>query len=109
MPEAADHVFGYFWELCWTRRPGFSGPLGLEYAEIEAWCRLTQRTLGQPELRLLMEMDKAYISAINSKKDEPEADTEVTNLPLTAELFDALFGGVNDNRSEPTDRISTYA
>jgi len=97
MPEAAEHVFGYFRELCWTRRPGYSGPLGLEYQEIEAWCRLTQRTLGQPELRLLMEMDKAYIRAINKKQDAPDT-SDVIDQPLTAELFDALFASVNDNR-----------
>jgi hypothetical protein len=92
-------------ELCWTRRPGYAGALSLEYTEIEAWCRLTQRTLSQWELKLLMEMDVAYIQALRKKdeaKKEPETpsilgDEDISTRPLTPELFDALFGS-NDNR-----------
>jgi hypothetical protein len=92
--------------LCWTRRQGFSGPLALEYQEVEAWCRLTRRTLGQLELKLLMVMDMAYVHAINEKHerekkgvDDPNIiDEVVEEQGLTPELFDALFiAGSNDN------------
>lgn len=96
VPEAIAHVFGYFRELCWTRRPGFAGPLSLEYQEIEAWCRLTRRSLGVLEMRLLMEMDTAYVRALNKKSDKETSEQEVSDQPLTPELFDALF--MNDNR-----------
>lgn len=95
MPEAIAHVFGYFLELCWTRRPGFAGPLSLEYQEIEAWGRLTHRRLGAFELRILLEMDVAYVKALN-KKDDKASEPDISDTPLTPELFDALF--MNDNR-----------
>jgi hypothetical protein len=103
LPEVVEHVFGYFQELCWTRRPGYSGPLSLEYQEIEAWCRLTRCTLTQWEVRILMVMDRAYISAIQDKEDSREqvvvvgdADHKevkepVYTRPMSPSLFDAMF------------------
>ena len=101
-PEAVAYLFDYFQELCWTRRPGYSGPLSLEYQEIEAWCRLTRRSLTQWEVRIIMVMDVAYILAIQEKQGGEQTviaeDTEhkevkepVYSRPLSPNLFDAMF------------------
>ena len=94
-------------ELCWTRRPGFAGPLPLEYQEIEAWGRLTRRTLGQLELKLLLEMDTAYVRALSEKSKDEGNNPDIIDVEeqgLTPDLFDALFvANNNDNvlRSAP--------
>ena len=97
----AEYLFGFFRELCWTRRPGYSAPLSLEYREIEAWCRLTRRTLAQWELRVLLEMDMTYLEALREKEEaervpeRPIPGETLSPRPLTPELFDSIFN--NDN------------
>jgi hypothetical protein len=52
-------------------------------------------------------MDIAYLRALNARHEaekEPEVTVTpsgetVSTRPLTPALFDALFGGVNDNRN----------
>lgn len=88
-PAAGEHLFELFRELCVSRRPGYSGPLALEPTQIEAWVRLRGVRLQAWELTALLSMDIAYLAAISASSSLGQ---EISEVPMSTPLFDALFG-----------------
>lgn len=70
VPNQADHVWDWFWELSARRK---SGPEALSYAEIGEWQRLTRNTVRPEEVEMLMKMDDAYLVTF---RDEQQANRE---------------------------------
>ena len=61
VPDAAAHVWGWFWELSGRRR---SGPEALTFADVGEWARLLQVDLLPEEVGMLMAMDDQYLRAV---------------------------------------------
>ncbi|KAG1471040.1 hypothetical protein G6F57_011538 [Rhizopus arrhizus] len=60
IPDAAAHVWGWFWELSARRH---SGPEALTFADIGQWASLLQMELLPEEVQMLMAMDDQYLRA----------------------------------------------
>lgn len=90
VPEAGAWIWAWFCDLCATRTYHASGPNPLSFAEIEAYGRLHGFAMRQDHTRMLLAMDRAYIEDANSDRTGRPVRS---GQPLTAEAFDAVFGG----------------
>lgn len=61
IPDQADHVWDWFWELSARRR---SGPEALTFAEVGEWQRLTGTAIRPEEVEMIMRMDDAFLSQV---------------------------------------------
>lgn len=60
VPDAASHVWDWFWQLNGRRFSNDGGPQPVTYTEIQSW-REAMRVLVTPEeIRMLLAMDDAY-------------------------------------------------
>lgn len=62
LPHNVEHVREWFFELSKRRH---SGPEAISWAELKAWCELTDTWPSPDEVRMLTALDQAYISAVN--------------------------------------------
>jgi len=59
-----DEVWGWFCDLAATRGGGGMGGLSaITYAEIDAYCRLCDVTMDPHEVRAIVAVDRAFLSA----------------------------------------------
>lgn len=63
VPEAARHVWGWFWALSSQRRSGMGGPDAIGWDEIRAWSQLTGTITRPEEVSMLVALDVAYREA----------------------------------------------
>jgi len=61
IPEGAEHVWEWFWELSARRR---SGPEAMTFADVGEWQRLMCLDLLPQEVGMLMAMDDQYLAAV---------------------------------------------
>ncbi len=66
------------------------GTTPLAFTEIAAWCSIRSIRLREWELEAILDMDRVLMAHMNRKTDD-EVPVEVSDRPLTAELFDAMF------------------
>jgi hypothetical protein len=67
VPWPLQHVWNDFMVLTARRSSSGFGMNPLSYAEIEAWARLTSRTLSPMETRLLMRLDDCLVTVTRQK------------------------------------------
>lgn len=60
IPGRFRHVWNWFLELTTSRGEG-----GLPYSEIQAWQRLTGRSLSIHEVKLIKMIDRRYLEVFN--------------------------------------------
>ncbi|KAF1016176.1 MAG: hypothetical protein GAK31_01665 [Stenotrophomonas maltophilia] len=61
IPDAASHVWEWFWQLSGRRH---SGPEPLTFADVGQWSRLLLIDLLPEEVEMLMAMDDQYLRAV---------------------------------------------
>ncbi len=77
IPFCAEHVWKWWWELNARRPPGLDNLAPISYGEIESWISLTGKMVTHEEIRWLMQMDDAWLSAIaEERKARQERDKE---------------------------------
>ena len=79
-----------FLELSGQRTGTGWGPNPIQFTEVEAWQRLTGRTLKPWEVRAILAMDRAFL-VISAELAKPE-DEQVSDEGLTPAIFDRMFG-----------------
>lgn len=65
VPECAAHVLGWFFDLSNRRASAFSGAGPITFADIGAWRDLTGTIVEPFEVRMILDMDSAFRSAVN--------------------------------------------
>ncbi|WP_424540748.1 phage tail assembly chaperone [Sinorhizobium medicae] len=91
IPAAGQQVWWWFRELDSQRTGNGYGPNALGFQAIGEWARLRGLVLKQWQLDAILAMDLKR-REIMAPKDELEAEKpKVSERPLTARLFDALF------------------
>jgi len=77
IPECAQHVWEWWWELNARRAPGFDSLSPLSYSEIHSWILLTKRFVAPEDIRWLMQMDDAWLRQISTeRKDKSEREKD---------------------------------
>jgi len=76
----AEHVWKWWWELNSRRPPGFDNLAPISYSELRAWILLTGKYVAPEEIRWLIDMDNAWMTAIaeerkaRREREKAEAD-----------------------------------
>jgi len=70
IPDAAMHVWEWFWRLNARRPPGFDSMAPLTYSEIYHWSALTRTQITPDEINMIVQMDDAYLQAISAERKE---------------------------------------
>ncbi|AII27806.1 hypothetical protein B9J07_13095 [Sinorhizobium sp. LM21] len=93
MPAAGQQVWFWFQELDAQRTGNGYGPNALGFVAIAEWARLRGLVLKQWQLDCILALDIKRREVMAPKAEEqPEPDKpRVSERPLTARLFDALF------------------
>lgn len=68
VPDAARHVWEWFWTLSSQRRSGMGGPEAIGWDEISAWACLTGTLTRPEEVAMLVAMDGAYRAAYGEEQ-----------------------------------------
>lgn len=71
-PAVVSHVMQWFWELSSRRQYGASGPCPLTFTEIKAWLELTGTLIDPREVKMLLELDSAWLQVVaeESRQDK---------------------------------------
>lgn len=85
VPADGLELWRAFWLMHGFRQHGPAGWQALLPSEMERWAAMTGATIGAAGWRTLLAMDRAFLSATA----DPESGERP---PLTADLFDAMFG-----------------
>jgi hypothetical protein len=64
-----ERLLTIFHHLNLSRQSGTSGPNGLQYTEIAAYCDLMNETLTPMEVATIRSMDAAFLEECNKNKD----------------------------------------
>lgn len=83
VPHLFEHVWHWFWEISGQRASGMNGAEPIAWRDIADWSRLTGNTPSPEELRMVLDMDGAFRSALSDerpKKDEPQNAAEDQRL-----------------------------
>lgn len=64
-PIEMAHIWSAFLDMNSGRQQGFSGPQGLPFTEIKAWCELTNTDLSPFEVDALKRLDQTYLKVSN--------------------------------------------
>lgn len=86
-PLAGVPIWQAFAALSDARTWGPGGPDPIQPAQVEAWARLMQIVLPPHHVRIIADMDGAWLEWVR----KPEAERNAPP-PLTAAAFDAMFG-----------------
>lgn len=73
VPTTVYYIWDWFWQLCRRRQRSEAGPQPLSYAEIDAWIRRGGVIVRDEEVRILLDMDDAYLSA-DAEESRAERD-----------------------------------
>jgi hypothetical protein len=69
IPDCAQHVWEWWWELNTRRPPGFDSLAPLSYGEIQAWLFLSGRFVAPEEVKWLIDMDNAWLTAVATERE----------------------------------------
>lgn len=64
VPDAAAHLWKWFWQLSEARPDGFSSAGPLTFGEIAAWAGLTGAAPQPWEVEALKAMDRVYLASV---------------------------------------------
>ena len=70
IPDAVAHVWEWWWRLNARRSSGFDSMSPLSYSEIYHWSALTRTQITPDEINMLMQLDDAYLAAVNTERKE---------------------------------------
>lgn len=70
VPDIVEHVWTWWWQLNSRRAPGFDAMAPITYSEIYHWSTLTRTQITPNEINMLIQMDDAYIQAVNVERKE---------------------------------------
>lgn len=79
VPPQGEHVFLWFRELSARRHQGFEQPQPISYSEIDVWSRLTQTQIRPEEVRLLTEIDEAYLAELSRVMELARQEKDIGN------------------------------
>jgi len=68
LPEVAQHIWYWFWQLNDRRQRGFDSPNPISYSDLKAWASLTNTYILPEEVEAIMAMDSAYLSAVHAEQ-----------------------------------------
>lgn len=96
IPAGGELLWRWFLDLNRTRRAGLAGPEPISYGEIEAYARASGWPIEPRHVAILRAMDDAWMEH-SRKRTAPapegvKAMGPVSTTPMTAGLFDAVFG-----------------
>lgn len=75
LPEDAEHLWDWFWEINRRRQSGMNGPQPISHEAIAMWSAMTGEILLREELKILTRMDDAYVSAVaKAHEDQQKAN-----------------------------------
>ena len=81
IPECAEHVWNWWWQLNARRQPGFDSLAPFSYAEIHSWILLTCRYVAPEEIAWLIQMDDAWLATIaEERKARSEREKERSEM-----------------------------
>lgn len=72
VPEYLFYILEWFWQISGRRKSGLSGAEPIGYAEIACWRDLMQCDPTAQEVRVLLDMDDAYMDALAEERREKE-------------------------------------
>lgn len=70
------HLWVWFWHLDGQREDGTNGPQPLSYLQLDAWQRLTGEIVRREEIKILLDMDRVYLSALRQERAEQQERRE---------------------------------
>jgi hypothetical protein len=62
-PQSLLYLVAAFQDVARGRQPGFAGPGAITWGEIQAWCLLNQTPLEPWEVRVVRDLDCAWLDA----------------------------------------------
>jgi len=72
VPDDAEHVWDWFWQINRRRQQGMNGPQPTSYETIALWSAMTGERPLREELAILMRMDDAYVDAVAKAHDDQQ-------------------------------------
>lgn len=72
LPEAVEHIWGWFSEIASRRTGNGYGPNPITWHDIQAWSQLTQTNALPWEVRMLCSLDRAWLQTHATKPKPPE-------------------------------------
>lgn len=95
-PEAGIIYWNAFAALSRQRSWHAHGPNPISFCEIETWCRVMRVPLEPRHVQIITAMDAAWmdhaIAGLNSHAKGDKGIPKGKQPPLTAGMFDAMFG-----------------
>lgn len=77
IPDAGFHVWEWWWLLNARRIPSSDSMAPITYTEIHHWFTLTNTLVTPPEIRMLIQMDDAYLQSVAiERKEQRERNKE---------------------------------
>lgn len=80
VPDEVAHVVGWFFELSNKRGSGMSGGLPLSWTDIAAWSELLNTYPTEEEVRMILAMDSAFLTACNKDDDDLSEEPPTSKL-----------------------------
>jgi hypothetical protein len=65
-PHQLEYLWNWFLELHTGRHFDANGPKPISYQDMYSWSRLTERKLGQFELKIIRQMDRRYFYVLRT-------------------------------------------
>lgn len=97
VPAGGELLWRWFVDLSAARTWGMAGPDPISFDAIEAYRRLAQWPIEERHVRVLSALDAVFLEHFrrDAGKGDPEigAAPRVSSRPISAGLFDAIFGG----------------
>jgi len=78
IPEAAAHVWEWWWQLNARRSPAYEALAPISYSEIAHWSSLTRTQITPTEIEMLIQMDDAYLRTVAEERKEQRARSRDT-------------------------------
>lgn len=95
VPEAGRLLWRWFIALSETRTYHMAGPNPISFAEIEAYACLHRWPMEPRHVAIIRALDAAWLAhatASSARREGKNAVPRSSSQPITADLFDAVFG-----------------
>lgn len=92
VPWAAARVWGLFLRLHEGRGGGGFGPSPITYEAMEAFSAITGEPLRPWEVDIIRALDREWLKIVNDRVKPGHEAAPVSSRPMSAALFDAVFG-----------------
>lgn len=93
IPEHGRLLWDAFCRLSRSRQYNEIGPQPISYQEISAYCSAMQIPLSPHHISVITGIDQAWLRLVMEKRNQPvKAMGQVSSMPMTEGIFDAMFG-----------------